>query len=639
MRKLMTLVFAAAVTACGGGGSDSPTGTNPGGQTPAFDIALSGAALSVQQGATSPGILITVTRSGGFAANVDLSVEGTPVGITALLTPASVASGVTTSTLAFVAGASAVAGTTNLTIRAKGAGLADKTASVALTVTAAPFVGGFTLSASPVAGSITQGASGTSTITVTRTGAFTGAVALTAAVTGAPAGVSVSLNPASVTGTTSTLTIATTAAAAPATYTITISGTGAGVANQSATVTAVVASAGPPPTGNATWTFCFANAPIWFAVQDGLATWARVTPGANSDYKFSINSPTGGVAYVTSINGSFVLNIVYGTQAELVAQGTTLCPGGLTKTLSGTVGGLDAGDVATIALGGVSATASGNTSYILNTVPGGVQDLIASDATIAGTSFATQVKKIILRRNQNPANNASLPVLDFSASEAFAPASATLTLANGGADVLSSTALYFTTNGAAGAFSTDASSNATRTYYGVPSAQQATGDLHAATAIASVVNFFGVSQVRSVSAYFKDVANKTLTFGPVPSSVTVAAAATTPVVRLRAQWSVQSEYNKFFLVSYSQAVGATTRTVTIRTTATYLGGNPTAIDQTMPDLSAVSGWDNNWGFRAGTVTNYTASSVGWNFAAGSSGNIPLEGGVVLTGQKLGSLTP
>ena len=44
-------------------------------------------------------------------------------------------------------------------------------------------------------------------------------------------------------------------------------------------------------------------------------------------------------------------------------------------------------------------------------------------------------------------------------------------------------------------------------------------------------------------------------------------------------------------------------------------------------------------FRAGTVTNFTASSVGWNFAAGSSGNIPLEGGVVLTGQKLGSLTP
>jgi hypothetical protein len=110
-------------------------------------------------------------------------------------------------------------------------------------------------------------------------------------------------------------------------------------------------------------------------------------------------------------------------------------------------------------------------------------------------------------------------------------------------------------------------------------------------------------------------------------------------VRLRSQWTVQSEYNKFFLLSYSQAVAATTRTVTITTTAAYLGGNPTAIDQTIPDLSAVSGWDSNWGLRVGTSTNYTTSAVGWNFAAGAFGNVPLEGGVVLAGQKLGTLTP
>src|SRR5262245_6585096 len=145
MRKLTTLVFAAAVTACGGGGADSPTGTNPGGQSPTFDIALSGATLSVQQGATSPGILITVTRGGGLTAISDLSVEGAPAGVTALLTPASVASGVTSSTLVIVAGATAVPGPTNLIIRAKSAGLADKTAALSLTVTPAPSVGGFTL--------------------------------------------------------------------------------------------------------------------------------------------------------------------------------------------------------------------------------------------------------------------------------------------------------------------------------------------------------------------------------------------------------------------------------------------------------------------------------------------------------------
>lgn len=638
MRKLVTFGLAAAVAACGGG-SDTPTGANPGTQTPTLDLAISGATVSVQQGATSTGLTLTITRGGGLTANVDLSVEGAPAGVTPVLTPASLATGATASVLTLVAGSTATVGTANLTIRAKATGVADKTASLALTVTAAPAPGGFTLSGAALSGSIVQGASATSTITVARTGSFTGAVALTAAVTGSPSGVTATLNPTSVTATTSTLTVAATAAATPGSYTVTITGTGTGVSNQSTTVNAVVTAAPPPSNGNATWTFCFATAPIWFAVQDGLASFARVTAGSNSDYKFSINSATGAVAYVTSLNGSFTLNIVYGTQAELIAQGTTICPGGTSKTLTGTFGGVAAGDQATVSMGGAFAT--GTTSYTLNNVPAGVLDLIASDAatTINGTTIATQVKKIIIRRNQNPANNATLPVLDFSATEAFTPATATITLANGGSDFLASSSLYFTANGAAGAFATDISTSPTRTFYGVPAAQQVAGDLHGITALSTVINGTTVNQVRSVTTYFKDLAAKTLTFGPVPSAVTVASVTGTPVVRLRSQWTVQSEYNKFFSFAYSQAVAATTRTISITMTNGYLGGNPTAIDHTMPDLSTVSGWDNNWGLRAGTVTNFTTTASGWTFAAGAAGTTPLEGGVILSGTRLGSFTP
>lgn len=641
MRKLVTFVFAAALAACGGGGTDSPTGTNPGTQTPTLDLAISSATVSVQAGSTSQGLTLSITRGGGLTANVDLSVEGTPAGITAVLTPASVPSSATSSILTLVAGSTTAAGTANLTIRAKATGVADKTVALALTVTAAPAAGAFTLSGSALSGSIVQGGSATSTITVARTGSFTGAVALTAAVTGSPSGVTATLNPTSVTGTTSTLTVSATGAATPGSYTVTVSGTGAGVSNQSVAVNAVVTAAPPLPTGNATWTFCFASAPIWFAVQDGLASWARVTAGSNSDYKFSINSATGGVAYVTSTNGSFTLNIVYGTQAELIAQGTTVCPGGTSKTLTGTFGGVAAGDIATVALGTAFATGSGNTSFTLNAVPDGLRDLIASDAAFAinGTSITTQVKKMIIRRNLNPANNAVLPVLDFNAAEAFVPGTAAITLANGGSDALASSSLYFTANGAAGAFATDVSTGATRTYYGVPAAQQATGDLHAITAAATIINGSSVSQIRSVTTYFKDLAAKTLTFGPTPNTVSVTSVTGTPVVRLRSQWTVQSEYNKFFSFAYSQAVGATSRTIVITMTTGYLGGNPTAIDQTMPDLSGVSGWDNNWGLRAGTVTNFQTTASGWTFAAGATGAAPAEGGVILSGTKLGSFTP
>src|SRR5215207_3945790 len=130
MRKLITVILAAGLTACGGGG-DSPT--NPGGgQTPTLGLALSGSAVSIQQGANAP-VTVTITRGGGLSASVDLSVEGAPAGVTATFAPASLGSSVTSSTLTIAAASGAAAGTTNLTIRAKSTGVADQTGALAVT--------------------------------------------------------------------------------------------------------------------------------------------------------------------------------------------------------------------------------------------------------------------------------------------------------------------------------------------------------------------------------------------------------------------------------------------------------------------------------------------------------------------------
>ena len=89
----------------------------------------------------------------------------------------------------------------------------------------------FTLSANPNSVTITQGGSGTSTITVTDVDGFTGSVGLSAS--GLPSGVTATFNPTSTT-TTSTLTLAATATASTGTGTVTIEGVSGSLTNTTA---------------------------------------------------------------------------------------------------------------------------------------------------------------------------------------------------------------------------------------------------------------------------------------------------------------------------------------------------------------------------------------------------------------------
>jgi cellulose 1,4-beta-cellobiosidase len=81
---------------------------------------------------------------------------------------------------------------------------------------------GFQLSASPANVAVSQGGSGTSTVTATPTGGFTGAVTLSAS--GLPSGVTATFSPTSTTGT-STVTFVASPTAATGTFVVTITGT------------------------------------------------------------------------------------------------------------------------------------------------------------------------------------------------------------------------------------------------------------------------------------------------------------------------------------------------------------------------------------------------------------------------------
>jgi hypothetical protein len=103
----------------------------------------------------------------------------------------------------------------------------------------------FSVSLSPSSGAVNPGSGTTSTINTAVTNGSAQSVALTES--GAPAGVTISLNPTSVTaGSSSTLTVSTTSSAAPGSYPITITGK-ATSGSHTATYTLTVNGSTPPP--------------------------------------------------------------------------------------------------------------------------------------------------------------------------------------------------------------------------------------------------------------------------------------------------------------------------------------------------------------------------------------------------------
>ena len=645
-----------------------------------YTIAVAPATQTVQQGGTATEN-VTLTRTGGFAGAVTFAVEGLPTGVTGAFNPNNTTTNASTLTLTAAANAT-VGGPTTVTVRGTAQGQADKTATFQLSVTAAP-AGGFTLALASTSLTVQQGASNNTTVNITRTNNFAGTVNLTA--TGLPNGVTAAFNPAAAPGNQSTLTLTASGTATVGQATVTVRGNATGITEQTATLTLnVTQSVGG--SGNTVFEFCSASeTPLWLAVQDGATgTWTRVTP-TGTRFQFNITQARAGVAFVqggtaagrsstttrsfaqrisaslerelltrnrrtrTRVNAyaasaavdGFATTIYYGTQAELNSTGTTQCLPGAGKTLNGTVAGLGASQSADITLGSASdAVSAPSTSYQLTNVPDGAVDLIAARSTVNLTTFSSTLDKVIIRRAQNFANNATIPVLDFGAAEAFDPVQANITLSNLGSDVAYVGTNFFTAagTGSAGAalFSGGLPGTGPFKYYGVPLARQIAGDLHQALAFAFPLSETA-NELRLSSLYFKDPTDRTVTLGPSLTAPTVTTAATTPYVRFRATGPVQTQYNKFISIGFSQGTGTSTRVVDILASEGYLAGSAN-YDFTIPDFSGVAGWDNNWGLKTGAETEWTALGVSYTGIGFNSGT-PVEGSSFMAAGRFGSITP
>ena len=312
-----------------------PLGGTP---TPSFTLSDSTSALSIAQGSSGTDT-ITVNDEGGFTGSVTLAATGLPSGVTATFgtNPATGSSVVT-----LTASASAPQGSAVVTITGTSGALTPATTTISLTVSAKP-IAGFTLAPSPSSLSVTQGSTGTSAITVTDTGGFTGSVTFTAS--GLPSGVTASFSPASSTSSSVlTLTASSTATTGPATVTVT--GT-SGTTTATTTITLTVSA--KPIAG-----FTLSSSPASLTVKQGSSGTDTITVTDTGGFTGSIAFTASGLP--SGVTASFSpASSTSSSVLTLTASGTATV-GSSTVTITGTSGTTTA--TATIALT-VSPSGSG----------------------------------------------------------------------------------------------------------------------------------------------------------------------------------------------------------------------------------------------------------------------------------------
>ena len=146
------------------------------------------------------------------------------------------------------------------------------------------------MSVAPNALNLAQGANGTSTVSLTRSGGFVGEVAL--AVTGMPTGMTATAAPTSTAGANSTITVSVGAAVLPGVYTLLVTGTATGLTNQTASLQVTVTEA-------VTGSFSLAMDPAVLSIEQGKQASATVqinrTGGFAGDVALAVSGLPAGV--------------------------------------------------------------------------------------------------------------------------------------------------------------------------------------------------------------------------------------------------------------------------------------------------------------------------------------------------------
>lgn len=469
---------------------------------------------------------------------------------------------------------------------------------------------------------------------IARSGGFTGPVTL--AVSGLPAGVTAQFATNPVTGSSATVEIIVHAGVITGTYRFALSATGSGVQGNSLAIDLLVTAAHPT---NVTVAYCTETAPAWVASQDGNGEWRQLLPNVDGDrttFRRNFATDRGGIATVTSVlDGALsVLNVLYGTPAELASAGDTSpidCGGGVAKNLFGSVAGLGASESALISTGNIlrASVPTGRTTFHLSGLASGPRDLLATRTTpLVGGSAITS---LLLRRNVDLPDSADIGTLDFGSTDAFAPVTAMVRV--GGVfpeGAITGTRLRTSNSDLLLTNLTEAPASEIRPYFALPESQLLPGDLqllHASTAGSS-------SEHRDAELYFRSPTDRTVILGPPLVSPTITAVSSSPSLRVRATFSPQPEYDRLTSIVYEQ--GPSSALVVVSMTPAY-AALAAGFDLIVPDLSHAAGFDPAWALVPGAPLFWSATRFGGTLGLGRDA-VPTDGTTRLSAFRKDTIT-
>lgn len=336
--------------------------------------------------------------------------------------------------------------------------------------------------------------------------------------------------------------------------------------------------------------FCPQTTATFVASQNDGGVWTRVTLDANGD-AIVPTTPRLGLAISGRDRSRVYTSVLFGTREELQSLIGT-CPKGVdNRTLHGSVAGLSTEHVADIAMSrsskGVTLPA---TTFSLTGLPTEPVDLIAHREN-RRLSYDFVPNRLIMRRDVSLATGATMPVLDFSASEAVIPATNTLTTSSSASE-RDDLIVYFTTaNGTHHWLQFSTIPGGIHSVVSVPPSMTRPGDLHELWAFRTEND----GSNRSVILFQRNPGDQAVAFGSRLSMPTITTVSTTPSLRTSARLPSQTDYGAYAHVSYRQCLegdcpNVTNRRFSILVTSGYVNGTPKTWDLEMPDFSSISGF-------------------------------------------------